>query len=89
MQCLSKMLSSCCIDSVAAMHVQSDAVVHYGHTCFSITNIPVFTVLPKQELNVEAAMELLSDKFTSDNHMRLCLFYDSAFEHCKGKNLRI
>ncbi|KOB69621.1 Diphteria toxin resistance protein 2, dph2 [Operophtera brumata] len=75
--------ASCCIDSVAAMHVNSDAVVHYGHTCFSKTNIPVLTVLLKTDLNVEASMKVLCDKFASDHEVRLCLFYDAAFEHCK------
>lgn len=26
---------SCCVDEVAAAHVQADAVVHYGHACMS------------------------------------------------------
>lgn len=68
------------------MHVKSDAVVHYGHTCFSKSNIPVLTVLLKTELNVEALMKVLCDKFASDNDVRLCLFYDAAFEHCKGNS---
>ena len=26
---------SCCVDEVAAQHVNADAVVHYGHACMS------------------------------------------------------
>lgn len=26
---------SCCVDEVAASHVDADCVVHYGHTCLS------------------------------------------------------
>lgn len=26
---------SCCVDEVAAQHVDADFVVHYGHTCLS------------------------------------------------------
>lgn len=26
---------SCCVDEVAALHVNADCVVHYGHTCLS------------------------------------------------------
>lgn len=76
---------SCCIDSVAAMHVKSDAMVHYGHTCFSKTNIPVFTVLLKADLNVEVVLKVVSERFTSDDDVKLCLFYDCSFEHCKGR----
>ena len=28
-------LCSCCVDEVAAQHVDADAVVHYGHACMS------------------------------------------------------
>ncbi|KAJ8735243.1 hypothetical protein PYW07_006863 [Mythimna separata] len=75
--------ASCCVDSVAAMHVQGDAIVHYGHTCFSKTNIPVFTVLPKGLLDLEKTMKLLNDNFNSDENVKLCLFYDAEFEHCR------
>lgn len=78
---------SCCVDSVAAMHVQGNAVVHYGHTCFSKTNIPVLTVLPKKELDLEATMNVFKDNFNSDGDMKLCLFYDADYEHCRGKQL--
>lgn len=80
-----RLCCSCCVDSVAAMHVQGNAIVHYGHTCFSKANIPVFTVLPKGYLNVEETMKLLHDNFNSDGNDKLCLFYDVEFEHCKGE----
>jgi diphthamide biosynthesis protein 2 len=28
-------MSSCCVDEVAAQHVDADAVVHYGRACMS------------------------------------------------------
>lgn len=77
--------ASCCVDSVAAMHVQGNAVVHYGHSCFTKTNIPVFTVLPKDHLDVDASMKVLHDNFNSDDNVKMCLFYDAGFEHCKDK----
>lgn len=80
---------SCCVDSVAAMHVQANAVVHYGHTCFSKTNIPVYTVLPKKDLDVEATMKVLKDNFNSDDNVKLCLFYDADYEHCKGEQVKL
>lgn len=75
--------ASCCVDSVAAMHVQSEAVVHYGHTCFTKTNIPVYTVLPKKELDIEATMKALKFNFESDDNVKLCLFYDADYQHYK------
>ncbi|KAF7290668.1 2-(3-amino-3-carboxypropyl)histidine synthase subunit 2 [Mycena indigotica] len=33
---------SCCVDEVAAQHVEADAVVHYGYACMSLTSrLPV------------------------------------------------
>ncbi|KAI3658888.1 hypothetical protein MP638_003131 [Amoeboaphelidium occidentale] len=33
---------SCCVDAVAAKHVNADCVVHFGEACFSSCDIPVF-----------------------------------------------
>lgn len=67
------------------MHVQSDAIVHYGHTCFSKSNIPVHFVLNEKSLNIEPIFEILKESLTVEKRGRLCLFYDCAFEHVKGK----
>ncbi|XP_053616766.1 2-(3-amino-3-carboxypropyl)histidine synthase subunit 2 [Plodia interpunctella] len=75
--------ASCCVDTVAAMHVQANAVVHYGHTCFSKANLPVFMVLPKRHFVIDVTMKILKDNFGSDTDVRLCLFYDPEFECCK------
>jgi diphthamide biosynthesis protein 2 len=32
---LSHVSPSCCVDEVAASHVDADAMVHYGHACMS------------------------------------------------------
>lgn len=29
------LVKSCCVDEVAAQHVDADAIVHYGHACMS------------------------------------------------------
>lgn len=72
------------MDSVAAMHVQANAIVHYGRSCFSKTNIPTYTVLPKTPLDITATLKLTKDYFNPDDGAQLCLFYDAEFEHCKG-----
>lgn len=74
--------ASCCVDSVAAMHVQGHAVVHYGRTCLSKTDIPTHIVLPKRDLDVEEVMLALKNRFESDDDVKLCLYYDAEFEHC-------
>lgn len=29
------LFDSCCVDEVAAQHVDADLIVHYGHTCLT------------------------------------------------------
>ncbi|KAL6716483.1 Diphthamide biosynthesis protein 2 [Lecanora helva] len=47
---------ACCVDEVAAEHVDADVVVHYGRACLSLTSripvIHVFTIQPLDELDV-------------------------------------
>ena len=39
---LTQLYSSCCVDEVAAQHVDADAIVHYGHACMSLyVSIPL------------------------------------------------
>ncbi|CAH0548955.1 unnamed protein product [Brassicogethes aeneus] len=45
---------SCCIDYIAASHINADAIIHFGAVCFSITsaNIPHMNIYEKGSLNV-------------------------------------
>ncbi|PWN21812.1 hypothetical protein BCV69DRAFT_281737 [Microstroma glucosiphilum] len=52
---------NCCVDEVAAQHVEADVVVHYGHACLSPTaRLPVIYVFPKQSVQVEKAASALA-----------------------------
>ncbi|KAG8890206.1 Diphthamide biosynthesis protein 2 [Tulasnella sp. 332] len=51
---------SCCVDEVAAQHVDSDAVVHYGHTCLSPTSrLPVIYVFGQRPVDGDLCAEAL------------------------------
>ncbi|CAE6439017.1 unnamed protein product [Rhizoctonia solani] len=44
---------SCCVDEVAAAHIDADVVVHYGHTCLSPTSrLPVIYVFGKRTIDI-------------------------------------
>ncbi|CAF4950164.1 unnamed protein product [Pieris macdunnoughi] len=77
--------ASCCADVVASMHVQSNAIVHYGHTCFSKTNIPVYIVLNQKSLDIDITMKILRENLTDFNLQKLCLLYDCEFNHLKDE----
>ncbi|MCJ1341618.1 Diphthamide biosynthesis protein 2 [Bachmanniomyces sp. S44760] len=45
---------SCCVDEIAAEHVDADVVVHYGRACLSPTaRLPVIHVFTVQDLDIE------------------------------------
>ncbi|KAI0338690.1 diphthamide biosynthesis protein [Trametopsis cervina] len=53
---------SCCVDEVAAQHVDADAMVHYGHACMSQTSrLPVIYVFGKRSIDVQGCVSQLSD----------------------------
>ncbi|KIM44325.1 hypothetical protein M413DRAFT_443332 [Hebeloma cylindrosporum] len=63
---------SCCVDEVAAQHVNSDVVVHYGHACMTLTSrLPVIYVFGQKLLNVQAGINELIRAFDAENPLGL------------------
>ncbi|PHH70033.1 hypothetical protein CDD80_6282 [Ophiocordyceps camponoti-rufipedis] len=55
--------SACCVDEVAAEHVDADVVVHYGRTCLSPTSrLPVIYVYTSHPLDCEVVLRDLESK---------------------------
>lgn len=49
--------SACCVDEVAAEHVDADVVVHYGRSCLSPTSrLPVIYVFTRHALDHQATL---------------------------------
>ncbi|KAF7987458.1 hypothetical protein HCN44_003220 [Aphidius gifuensis] len=66
---------SCCIDEVAANHIGADGVIHFGHACLNPTSrLPVFHILPKNNINIQAFIDKFQQFFT-DNNEKILLFY--------------
>ncbi|KAH8109767.1 diphthamide biosynthesis protein [Phellopilus nigrolimitatus] len=52
---------SCCVDEVAASHVEADFLVHYGHACLSRTSrLPVFYVFGQKDLDIGLCVDKIS-----------------------------
>ena len=52
---------SCCVDEIAAEHLNADVVVHYGNSCLSRTNkIPFMFVFGRMFMSVKDATEEVS-----------------------------
>lgn len=72
---------ACCVDEVAAEHVDADVVVHYGRACLSPTaRLPVVYVFTAKALNIDVATS--SFKATHpDLEEKVCLMADIPYSH--------
>jgi len=72
--------SACCVDEIAAEHVDADVVVHYGRSCLSPTSrLPVLYVFTKHELDEGRAADAFGAEFP-DKDARVVLMADVAFQ---------
>ncbi|KAF7789170.1 hypothetical protein EIP86_000107 [Pleurotus ostreatoroseus] len=77
----------CCVDEVAAQHVDADAMVHYGHACMSQTSrLPVIYVFGKKPVDVSDCVKglLASMKATEVDTESIILKTDVAYSHAAG-----
>lgn len=72
---------SCCVDEVAAAHVDAQCVIHYGHACLSQTSrLPVFFVFGRGRINPHhCSEEILS--FSSSRSQPLLVLFGLQYAH--------
>ncbi|KAG2124801.1 putative diphthamide synthesis protein-domain-containing protein [Suillus clintonianus] len=84
---------SCCVDEVAAQHVDADLIVHYGHACLSQpSRLPVIYVFGKKPIDVDDCINQLGNCLTtrlqedtnsdSGNRPDILLRYDVGYSYC-------
>lgn len=72
--------SSCCVDEVAAEHVNADVIVHYGRTCLSPTSrLPVIHVFTAHQLDELAAVHAFMEEF-ADKEAKVVLMADVTYQ---------
>ncbi|KIP03700.1 hypothetical protein PHLGIDRAFT_25997 [Phlebiopsis gigantea 11061_1 CR5-6] len=79
---------SCCVDEVAAQHVDADAMVHYGHACMSQTSrLPVVYVFGKSHIDVDDCVEKLSEtlQMSESTTPRVLLITDVRYSHAAAR----
>lgn len=70
---------SCCVDEVAAEHVNADALVHYGRSCLSPTSrLPVIYVFGRLPLRVETIIEEVSNAL-DDHSVPILVVSDTTY----------
>ena len=71
----------CCVDEIAAEHVSSEAVIHYGHTCLTPPHrIPTLWVFTRSLCSTSDLVQAVQDKFSTD-HRKVVLLYDVEYDH--------
>jgi diphthamide biosynthesis protein 2 len=72
---------ACCVDEVAAEHVDAEVVVHYGRSCLSPTaRLPVIYVYTSQSLDLDSAATSFKDTYPSKD-VRVVLVADIPYTH--------
>ncbi|TDZ19066.1 2-(3-amino-3-carboxypropyl)histidine synthase subunit 2 [Colletotrichum orbiculare MAFF 240422] len=72
--------SACCVDEIAAEHVDAQVVVHYGRSCLSPTSrLPVIYVFTRHALDVARAVEAFEKEFP-DKNKKIVLVADVTYQ---------
>lgn len=82
---------SCCVDEIAAEHVDAEAVIHYGRACLSPTaRLPVVHIFTEMQLDHATLIEAFTEAFP-DHSSRVVLTGDipySSHTRSIGRDLR-
>ncbi|CCU74541.1 Diphthamide biosynthesis protein Dph2 [Blumeria hordei DH14] len=74
---------SCCVDEIAAQHVNADAIVHYGRSCLSPTSrLPVIYVFTTPPLDLTTVIQSFEEIFYKESKVILMadVIYHSYLE---------
>lgn len=71
---------TCCTNKHISSYMNVDACVHYGHACFSSSDLPTHHIFPNQDLDIESFIKKFQAYF-EDQTKHIYLFYDLSFEH--------
>ncbi|KAH7083339.1 putative diphthamide synthesis protein-domain-containing protein [Paraphoma chrysanthemicola] len=72
---------ACCVDEVAAEHVDADVVVHYGRSCLSPqSRLPVIYVFTERPLDLEPLVSAFTETYTVKD-AKVILMADIPYSH--------
>jgi len=70
----------CCVDEVAAEHLNADGIIHFGHTCLTPSQkLPVLYVFTVRPFDVEKLKSSIRGKFDIEDS--LLIIYDVEYHH--------
>ncbi|KAK0831685.1 Diphthamide biosynthesis protein 2 [Friedmanniomyces endolithicus] len=72
---------ACCVDEIAAEHVDAEVVVHYGRSCLSPTaRLPVIYVFTSKPLDIDEAVASFQQTYPAKDE-NVCLMADIPYHH--------
>ncbi|KAF3050444.1 Diphthamide biosynthesis protein 2 [Didymella keratinophila] len=72
---------ACCVDEVAAEHVDADCVVHYGRSCLSPpSRLPVVYVFTERPLDLDQTLSTFQSTYP-DKSQKVILMADIPYSH--------
>ncbi|KAK0272966.1 Diphthamide biosynthesis protein 2 [Friedmanniomyces endolithicus] len=72
---------ACCVDEIAAEHVDAEVVVHYGRSCLSPTaRLPVIYVFTSKPLDIDEAVASFLETYPAKDE-KVCLMADIPYHH--------
>lgn len=72
---------ACCVDEIAAEHINADVVVHYGRACLSPTaRIPVIHIFTIQQLQDQTSLVQDFESFYVDHQAKIILMADVTYQ---------
>lgn len=73
---------ACCVDEIAAEHINADAVVHYGRACLSPTaRIPVIHIFTVQQLQDQSSLIQDFEEYYVKRQASVILMADVTYQH--------
>ncbi len=70
---------ACCVDEIAAEHINADVVIHYGRACLSPTaRVPVIHVFSTQPLGIEEVVQAFKETYPGYQR-KILLMADVAY----------
>ncbi|EDV48937.1 2-(3-amino-3-carboxypropyl)histidine synthase subunit 2 [Drosophila erecta] len=80
---------SCCVDEIAAAHVDADSVIHFGNACRSrASRLPVLYLYPELPLNVNVLLGKLVNLRAESKDRQVCVYLDIGYQHVYGEQLK-
>lgn len=78
---------SCCVDEIAAAHVEAEGLIHFGNACQSkASRLPVLYIFPNFDFDVELFLNSISNLKLENDSQRLIIYFDAGYQYIVDRN---